>query len=35
VQDIAVNEQLSEGEVRLQLQLDKARKERARHAAMR
>lgn len=35
VQDIAANEQLSEGEVRLQLQLDKAKKERIRHAAMR
>lgn len=35
VQDIAANEQLSEGEVRLHLQLDKARKERTRHAALR
>ena len=35
IQDIAANEQLSEGEVRLQLQLDKARKERARHASLR
>ena len=35
VQDIAVNEQLSEGEVRLHLQLDKARKDRTRHASVR
>jgi hypothetical protein len=35
VQDIAANEQLSEGEVRLHLQLDKARKDRTRHASLR
>jgi hypothetical protein len=35
VQDIAANEEMSEGEVRLHLQLEKARKERARHASMR
>jgi hypothetical protein len=35
VQDIAVNEQMSEGEVRLHLQLDKARKDRTRHASLR
>jgi len=35
VQDIASNEQLSEGEVRLHLQLDKARKDRTRHASLR
>jgi hypothetical protein len=35
VQDIAANEQVSEGEVRLQLQLDKARKDRARYASLR
>jgi hypothetical protein len=34
VQDIAAKEQLSEGEVRLHLQLDKSRKDRA-HAAVR
>jgi hypothetical protein len=35
VQDIAAAEQVSEGEVRLRLQLDKAAKERANHASMR
>lgn len=35
VQDIAANEQLSEGEVRLHLQLDQARKDRTRHASLR
>ena len=35
VQDIAANEQVSEGEVRLHLQLDKARKDRTRHASVR
>jgi hypothetical protein len=35
VQDIAASEQVSEGEVRLRLQLDKASKERANHASMR
>ncbi len=35
VQDIAANEQLSEGEVRLHLQLDQARKDRSRHASLR
>jgi hypothetical protein len=35
VQDIAASEQVSEGEVRLRLQLDKAAKERANHASMR
>jgi hypothetical protein len=35
VQDIAATEQVSEGEVRLRLQLDKAVKERANHASMR
>ena len=35
VQDIAANEQLSEGEVRLHLQLDKAREDRTRHASLR
>jgi hypothetical protein len=35
VQDIAATEQVSEGEVRLRLQLDKAAKERANHASMR
>jgi len=34
VRDIAANEQMSEGEVRLHLQLNKSRKERA-HASMR
>jgi DNA-binding NarL/FixJ family response regulator len=34
VQDIAANEQVSEGEVRLHLQLDKSRKERT-HASLR
>jgi hypothetical protein len=35
VQDIAASEQVSEGEVRLRLQLEKASKERANHASMR
>ena len=35
IQDIAAAEQVSEGEVRLRLQLDKAAKERANHASMR
>ena len=35
VQDIAVNEEMSEGEVRLHLQLDKAKKEGTRHASLR
>jgi hypothetical protein len=35
VQDIAASEQVSEGEVRLRLQLAKAAKERANHASMR
>lgn len=35
VQDIAAAEQVSEGEVRLRLQLEKAAKERANHASMR
>ena len=35
VQDIAAREQVSEGEVRLRLQLDHAEKERANHASMR
>jgi DNA-binding NarL/FixJ family response regulator len=35
VRDIAANEQMSEGEVRLHLQLNKSRKERAHHASMR
>jgi hypothetical protein len=35
VQDIAASEQVSEGEVRLRLQLDQAAKERANHASMR
>ena len=35
VQDIAATEQVSEGEVRLRLQLDRAEKERANHASMR
>jgi hypothetical protein len=35
VQDIAAAEQVSEGEVRLRLQLDQAAKERANHASMR
>jgi hypothetical protein len=35
VQDIAASEQVSEGEVRLRLQLDRAAKERANHASMR
>jgi len=35
VQDIAATEQVSEGEVRLRLQLDKAAKERTNHASMR
>jgi hypothetical protein len=35
VQDIAATEEMSEGEVRLHLQLDKARKERASHASLR
>jgi hypothetical protein len=35
VQDIAATEQVSEGEVRLRLQLEKAAKERANHASMR
>ena len=35
VQDIAAAEEVSEGEVRLRLQLDKATKERVNHASMR
>lgn len=35
VQDIAASEQVSEGEVRLRLQMEKAAKERTRHASMR
>jgi hypothetical protein len=35
VQDIAAAEQVSEGEVRLRLQLERAAKERANHASMR
>lgn len=35
VQDIAATEQISEGEVRLRLQLENARKERMNHAALR
>ncbi len=35
VQDIAASEQVSEGEVRLRLQLERAAKERANHASMR
>jgi hypothetical protein len=35
VQDIAATEQVSEGEVRLRLQLDQAAKERANHASLR
>lgn len=35
VRDIAANEEMSEGEVRLHLQLSKARKERANHASLR
>ena len=35
VQDIAASEQVSEGEVRLRLQLDRAEKERVNHASMR
>ena len=35
VQDIAASEQVSEGEVRLRLQLEKAAKERTNHASMR
>jgi hypothetical protein len=35
VQDIAATEQISEGEVRLRLQLESARKERVNHASMR
>lgn len=35
IQDIAASEQVSEGEVRLRLQLQKAAKERANHASMR
>jgi hypothetical protein len=35
VQDIAASEQISEGEVRLRLQLEKAHKERVNHASMR
>jgi hypothetical protein len=35
VQDIAAAEQVSEGEVRLRVQLEKARKERSNYAAMR
>jgi len=35
VQDIAVSEQMSEGEVRLRLQLERAQKERANHASLR
>jgi len=35
VRDIAAREEMSEGEVRLHLQLDKAGKERVRHAALR
>lgn len=35
VQDIAAREELSEGEVRLHLQMERARKERASHAALR
>jgi hypothetical protein len=35
VQDIAATEQVSEGEVRLRLQLEKAHKERVNHASMR
>jgi hypothetical protein len=35
VQDIAASEQVSEGEVRLRLQLDKAAKRENNHASMR
>lgn len=35
VQDIAATEEVSEGEVRLRLQLEQAAKERANHASMR
>jgi DNA-binding NarL/FixJ family response regulator len=35
IQDIAASEQISEGEVRLRLELEKALKERMNHAAMR
>ena len=35
VQDIAADEQVSEGEVRLRLQLEKAQKERNNHASLR
>lgn len=35
IQDIAASEQMSEGEVRLHLQLNKARKERVHHATLR
>jgi hypothetical protein len=35
VQDIAATEQISEGEVRLRLQLERAHKERVNHASMR
>jgi hypothetical protein len=35
VQDIAADEQVSEGEVRLRLQLEKAQKERNSHASLR
>lgn len=35
VQDIAATEQVSEGEVRLRLQLERAHKERVNHASMR
>jgi len=35
IQDIAASEDISEGEVRLHMQLDKARKEHAHHATLR
>lgn len=35
IQDIAANEEISEGEVRLRMQLDKARKEHVHHATLR
>jgi hypothetical protein len=35
IQDIAATEQISEGEVRLRLELEKALKERMSHAALR
>ena len=35
IQSIAANEQMSEGEVRLRLQLERAQKERVNHASMR